>query len=108
ELRAALQNRWDLVLSDYALPELRGTTALELVRQHDPVVPFVFVCAELGQERAADAIRSGACHCLIRGDPERTVRVLSELLDALPNRPSGQDTSTAWDPERLTYERLEA
>ncbi|HEX7038049.1 MAG TPA: ATP-binding protein [Pseudomonadales bacterium] len=108
ELRAALQKRWDLVLSDYALPDLRGTTALELVREHDPGVPFVFVCAELGQERAVDAIRSGACHCVTRGDPERTVRVLSELLDALPSRSPGEDTPTAWDPEHLAYERLEA
>lgn len=108
DLQAALRDRWDLVLSDYGLPGLRGLTALELVRRHDSSVPFVFVCEELGQERAADAVRSGACHCLKRDDPERVGQALSALLNGVERAAAAESAPMAPEPDRLTDERLEA
>src|SRR5687767_5574525 len=61
EMRAALeQQSWDLVLSDHALPRFSGSAALQLLRQLDHEVPFIFVSGEIGEETAVAAMRSGA------------------------------------------------
>jgi CheY-like chemotaxis protein len=44
ELRAALQARaWDIVISDYSLPELDGPTALAIVKSSGLDLPFIMV-----------------------------------------------------------------
>src|SRR5690242_18152192 len=48
---------FDLVLSDYHMPRLNGLQALELVRRHDPHLPFILVTGALGDERAVESVQ---------------------------------------------------
>ena len=50
----------DIVLSDYALPGLDGLSALYIVREHKPDLPFILVTARLGDEAAVAAVKAGA------------------------------------------------
>jgi DNA-binding response OmpR family regulator len=60
DFRRALSATPDLVLADYTLPGFDGMAALRMVRELWPDVPFVFVSGSLGEERAIDALKSGA------------------------------------------------
>src|SRR6185503_6319896 len=60
-LRAAFaEPAWDCVISDYQMPGFGGLAALEMVRGHDPELPFILVSSTIGEEAAVAAMRAGA------------------------------------------------
>jgi PAS domain S-box-containing protein len=63
----------DLVLADYSLPSFDGLSALELVQEVRPGVPFVLVSGALGEERAIEALKSGATDYVLKQRLERLV-----------------------------------
>lgn len=65
-LRAALERRWDIVLSDYSLPHFTVLEALSIVQLHDPDLPFIIVSGTISEERAAEAMRRGARDCVAK------------------------------------------
>jgi PAS domain S-box-containing protein len=71
---------FDLVLSDYHLPAFNGLEALELVRQRAPHVPFIFFTGTLGEERAIEAVRSGAADYVIKDRVQRLPVAIQRAL----------------------------
>src|SRR5579862_1447397 len=51
---------WDAVLSDFSIPGFGGLQALEVLRKHDPDLPFIVVSGSIGEARAVEAMRAGA------------------------------------------------
>src|SRR5690349_11655586 len=71
-LRMALAEReWDVVLSDFSLPALDGISAFEILREHQPDVPFILVSGSIGEEAAADAMRKGVADFVSKGSLSR-------------------------------------
>jgi signal transduction histidine kinase len=61
ELRAALgRAHFEIVLSDYAMPEFSGPEALSLVKSLSLDMPFIIVSGTVGEEAAVGAMLSGA------------------------------------------------
>lgn len=82
ELRAALAEPWDLVVSDFSLPGYSGLQALALVREHDPLLPFVLVSGTIGEDIAVQAMRDGASDYLLKQNLARLVPALQHAVDA--------------------------
>lgn len=60
-MREALVERtWDLVLSDWSLPQFSGLEALEVLRATQLDIPFIIVSGTLNEETAVDAMLAGA------------------------------------------------
>ncbi len=84
--------QWDLAIADYTIPEFAlagfgGEAALELVRQHDADMPFIFLSDARGEDAAVSAMRTGAQDYIIKGDLSRlTVAVERALRDATLRR----------------------
>ena len=52
-MRSALEKRtWDIVISDYSLPQFDGQAALELLKERQQDIPFIVVTGKLGEESA--------------------------------------------------------
>jgi hypothetical protein len=87
-LQAALgQGPWDIVLSDYAMPDFDGLTAYRLLRQHDPDTPFIFVSGHIGEERAVEAMQHGVSDYISKDRLARLVPAVErELRDAQGRR----------------------
>jgi two-component system cell cycle sensor histidine kinase/response regulator CckA len=66
-LRQALEQDWDIVLSDYSLPGFGGLEALELLKASGKEIPAVIVSGTIGEETAVKALHSGASDFLIKG-----------------------------------------
>src|SRR6267378_3899000 len=67
DFEAALaQDSVALVLSDYALPHFDGFSALELVHEKKPNLPFIFVSGTLGEEAAIESLRRGATDYVLK------------------------------------------
>src|ERR1700688_3449272 len=54
------QGCFGVILADYALPSFDGLSALKIVQQRWPHVPFIFVSGTLGEEVAIEALKIGA------------------------------------------------
>ncbi|HEY2546686.1 MAG TPA: response regulator [Candidatus Acidoferrum sp.] len=87
-LEAACDSQeWDLVISDFSMPQFSGIDALALVRKKKPEVPFIFVSGTMGEETAVAAMRDGAQDYLMKNNLKRLVpAVQRELREAEEHR----------------------
>ncbi|MCC6624857.1 MAG: response regulator [Deltaproteobacteria bacterium] len=83
--RCLAEASWDVILSDWSMPSFDAMAALAIVRERGLDVPFIIVSGTIGEERAAEVMRSGAHdyvlkHNLARLAPavEREVREAAE------------------------------
>jgi PAS domain S-box-containing protein len=89
---ALTTDRFDLILSDYRLPELDGMAALEIACNLCPDVPFIFVSASLGEEVAIDALEQGATGFVLKHRLERLVPCVERALQEAQERREHQQT----------------
>ncbi len=81
EYEAALaQTRFDLILSDYCLPDYDGMAALALAREKQPDVPFILISGTLGEEQAVDCVLRGATDFVLK---QHLIRLIPAVLRAL-------------------------
>jgi two-component system, cell cycle sensor histidine kinase and response regulator CckA len=104
-MRAALEdNVWDLVIGDYSMPQFSGTSALLMVRERDPDVPFIFVSGTIGEDVAVEAMRAGAQDYLSKGNLRRLVPAIERELREVENR---RERRRAEDELRRSEQRFE-
>ena len=70
----------DVILSDYTLPAFDGLSALALRQQLAPDTPFIIVSGSLGEERAVEALKSGATDYVLKHNLERLAPSVSRAL----------------------------
>jgi diguanylate cyclase (GGDEF)-like protein len=71
---------WDLAIADYAMPRFSGTAALELLRERDPDMPFIFVSGTIGDDAAVAAIKTGAQDYIMKGNLKRLIPAVDREL----------------------------
>jgi two-component system cell cycle sensor histidine kinase/response regulator CckA len=73
-MRAALRTKpWDLVTSDWSMPNFSGLGALALVKELALDIPFLIVSGTIGEDVAVAAMHAGAHDYLIKGQLTRLV-----------------------------------
>jgi PAS domain S-box-containing protein len=97
-LSALAGETFDLILSDYALPDFDGITALRLVRDQHPNLPFILVSGTLGEEQAVECLKSGATDYILK---TRLLRLPTAVRRAM------RDAEARWQ-RRRTREELRA
>jgi signal transduction histidine kinase/DNA-binding response OmpR family regulator len=86
-LRTALMDPWDVVISDYTLPEFSAMQALGLVKEHDRDLPFIITSETVGEETAVAAMKAGAHDYIVKGHWARLVPAIArELSEARVRR----------------------
>nr|WP_307354285.1 HWE histidine kinase domain-containing protein [Azospirillum picis] len=71
---------FDLILSDFDLPDFDGMSALAIARERLPRVPFIFVSGMLGEENAIEALKKGATDYVVKLRMERLQVVVRRAL----------------------------
>ena len=108
-LESAMATTWDAVIVDFRLPSLSGIGAIGIIRRHDADVPIILVSGTIGEELAAEAIRSGAGDFVPKANLTRLVPALErELREAANRRLQRQREREFRDMEtqfRATFER---
>jgi signal transduction histidine kinase len=69
-----------IVLSDLSMPGFSGQRALDLLRERDQDLPFIFVSATLGEEAAIEALRNGATDYILKQNPARLASAVRRAL----------------------------
>jgi PAS domain S-box-containing protein len=80
----------DLILADYTLPAFDGSSALRMVKEKYPDVPFIFVSGTIGEDFAIESLKSGATDYVLKDRLSRLVpavnRALSEAKEKIEYR----------------------
>jgi len=83
---------FDLALADYTLPSFDGMSALTIVRESLPDLPFLFVTGTLGEEVAIEALKFGATDYVFK---TRLSRLVPSVQRALREANDVQDRKRA-------------
>ena len=90
-MRLALRSRhWDLVVSDWSMPQFSALAALAIVQELALDIPFIVVSGAVGEEVAVQAMRMGAHDYLIKGNLTRLVPAIERELREAELRAAGR------------------
>lgn len=107
QMEAAItQDTWDMIISDYVLPQFSGMEALKIVQRKGLDIPFIIVSGKIGEEVAVEALKAGAHDYLLK---DRLVRLGAaidrELREAAARRQRRQAEQALRESEER-YRRL--
>src|SRR5262245_51681209 len=71
---------FDVILSDFTMPDFAGNEALALARERRPEIPFLFVSGTIGEDAAIEALKNGATDYVLK---HRLVRLIPAVDRAL-------------------------
>jgi two-component system cell cycle sensor histidine kinase/response regulator CckA len=71
---------WDLVISDYSMPDFDAPGALALVRERGLDVPIIIASGTIGEEAAVAALKAGANDFIVKGRLARLVPAVEREL----------------------------
>ena len=108
-MEAALRkNIWDVIISDYKMPQFDALTALALLKKKGLDIPFIVVSKSVGQETAVSLMRAGAHDYLIKDNLSRLAAVVErELAEAFRReeyRRSAQSLNESEARYRILFE----
>ena len=101
-LTALNENRIDIILAEYSLPNFDGPSALELARERCPEAPFIFVDESLGEEVAVEALKRGAADYVLK---EKLASLVPAVRRALEQRTEKLERRRAAEALRLNEEK---
>jgi signal transduction histidine kinase len=83
QMDAALDLDWDLIISDFSLPQFGASGALELCAQRKIGIPFIIVSGTIAEEEAVESMRLGASDFITKG---RLARLGPAIIRSLRER----------------------
>jgi signal transduction histidine kinase/CheY-like chemotaxis protein len=83
-MKAALESQsWDIILSDYSMPQFSAPAALAVLHQISLDIPFIIVSGAIGEATAVAAMKDGAHDYIMKGNLARLSPAIErELRDA--------------------------
>jgi diguanylate cyclase (GGDEF)-like protein/PAS domain S-box-containing protein len=90
-----------IILSDFSLPQFDGLSALRLAHSLAVSTPFIFVSGTIGEERAVQALKSGAADYVLKDN-------LTRLAPAIENAIRQADLAKARDLAEEMLRRSES
>ena len=82
EYQSYLQNiKFDIILSDYHLPDYSGTEALQFAKNNFPHIPFVFLSGTMGEDTAIESMLNGATDYVLKNKMERLVPAINRAFN---------------------------
>ena len=97
---------FDLVLADYSLPDFDGLSALAVLREKRPDVPFIFVSGVLGEEFAIEALKQGATDYVLKRSLARLPAAVERALAEAHERQERQRAEAALMRSEARLQRL--
>jgi len=102
---AGLEERPEIVLSDYAMPQFSGLRAAELAQQSGKNIPFILISGTIGEDAAVEAMKRGATDYLLK---DRISRLGSAVERALEQKRLRDERSVTVQELRWKTALLEA
>jgi diguanylate cyclase (GGDEF)-like protein/PAS domain S-box-containing protein len=94
-IRECIEFAPHIVLSDFALPQFDGLSALGIVRRMRPDLPFIFVSGTIGEETAIESLRGGATDYVLKTNLSRLPSAVRRALQEAVERATLRETEEA-------------
>ena len=104
--RALGSERFDVVVSDYRLPDMTGEDAFERVRREAPETPFILVTGTLGEERAVELLKRGITDFVLKRNLARLPAAVLRALEEVKQRSERRRAEEELDAERRFLKAL--
>lgn len=78
---ASLENHFDLILADYALPQFTAIDALGLLQQRKLDIPMIVVTGHVGEEIVVECLKQGAADYLLKDRLSRLGQAVQRALE---------------------------
>ena len=80
-MRSALgRQAWDVVISDYTLPQFSALAALQVLKESGIDLPFIVVTGTIGEETAVDIMKAGAHDYVMKINLKRLLPAIEREL----------------------------
>jgi len=83
---ALLEETWDIILSDYAMPHFNGLEALKLIKESGFDIPFIIISGTIGEEVAVEAMKEGAHDYIMKNNLKRLLPAVERELREAKSR----------------------
>lgn len=108
-LRQALDGQtWDVILSDYAMPEFNGLDALNICCEKDPDLPFIIISGAIGEDTAVKVMKAGANDYLMKDHLARLVPAIERELREAETRRARRQAEAALRESDLRLREAQA
>lgn len=105
-LQALYREKWDIIISDYCLPDFTGSEALSLLQQQQIDLPFIIVSGNIGEEVAVEAMKAGAHDYIFKGNLNRLLPAVSRELGEAKRREEYRQAQQALNKMEARYHHL--
>ena len=95
ELADALKEQWDVIISDYNLPQFTAPEALRLAQESGIDRPFIIVSGMIGEETAVAAMKAGAHDYLMKGSLKRLIPAIEREIREADERHKRREAERA-------------
>ncbi len=106
----ALDKRtWDIIISDYSMPNFSAPDALKLMQKSELDLPFIIVSGKIGEDTAVSAMKAGVHDYIMKNNMARLVPVINrELHEAKARREHKQAEEALQESEAKNRALLDA
>jgi K+-sensing histidine kinase KdpD len=104
DMETALESEsWDIILSDYVMPNFSGLGAIRIARKKNPDLPLIIISGQIGEDTAVEAMKAGAHDYIGKGFLKRLGPAVERELAEAANR---RERKKAEDELRIKEEEL--
>jgi PAS domain S-box-containing protein len=106
EFEQALHRDFDVILSDFKIPNFSGREALELPSERRPEVPFIFISGTIGEMAAVESLKMGATDYILKDAPQRLIPAIERALKDADSRRKQKATELALAESEARFRTL--
>jgi PAS domain S-box-containing protein/putative nucleotidyltransferase with HDIG domain len=97
---------WDVIISDYKMPQFSGLGALKLYKEKELDIPFIIVSGAIGEETAVAAISSGAHDYVMKDHLSRLVPAIQRELENAGSRRERKKSEEELNESKVLIETI--
>jgi sigma-B regulation protein RsbU (phosphoserine phosphatase) len=97
---------WDIILSDYNMPNFTAPDALKILQDTGIDIPFIIISGGIGEDIAVAAMKAGAHDYLMKGHLARLVPAVERELRDAAVRTARRETEQSLKDSELRYRLL--
>ena len=89
DMEYSLDNeKWDVIISDFSMPQFSGSEALEVLKRKNINLPFIVISGTIGENVAVDMMKKGADDYIMKDNFKRLVASIEREIRETKNRES--------------------
>ncbi len=78
--KALQMKEWDIVISDYVMPQFSGLDVLKILKEAKKEIPCIIVSGKMGEDIAVDVMKAGADDYILKDNLKRLVPSIKKEL----------------------------